>query len=575
MNKTTVIDNCNTHLTNSDKTSSNLNFHKRAFKFFVAVIPVAIVLLLSTSYQQNNDGENFPEQGYFSPEAVDSLRAFLLMDKPDSQVVIAEEKPLMLQAIRSFYLKNAYRPVWTNHRGLNGRAIKFLDLIAHAHEYGLEPHHYHMSAITGLRLKMENISQPVDKSAISANIELLITDAAFQFMVNLHSGYRSYDSTLYSADWVAKLPDLLLEGSENGNIIENILSVQPRFVEYFKLRAANENFIRSTVITDEWIDINYPTKDSTTLYGQVEKALRKSGYLDRNSNHDDLTNAIKEFQFSHGLKPDGKPGKNTIEALEQSTLYKYRVLALNLDRLRKKQDLDSNLLYINIPAFQMKVYHGNTLMDTFRVIVGHPTSPTPTLSARMNKIIANPTWFVPKSITMREILPKIKSDSNYLKRNKFKVLDKEYKTVSYESLNLADISENNFEYTLRQDRGSDNSLGQVKFIFSSPYAIYIHDTPGKSMFLNDSRAYSHGCVRVQYPERLAGYILHEINADTTNIARLIKAGKHREFAVTSSLAVEILYITCEADDAGRLFFYKDIYGNDKKELEQLSDEIGI
>jgi murein L,D-transpeptidase YcbB/YkuD len=285
--------------------------------------------------------------------------------------------------------------------------------------------------------------------------------------------------------------------------------------------------------------------------------------------------ALKEFQYYHGLMPDGKPGKNTIDALRQSSMFRYKVLALNLDRLRKSQDLNANLLYVNIPAYTMKVYEGNKLMDTFRVIVGNPATPTPTLSARMERVIANPTWFVPKSITMNEILPKIMADSGYLQRNRFKVLDKNYKTVDYKDMDLATASASNFEYTLRQDRGSDNSLGQVKFIFSSPYAIYLHDTPGKNMFLKDIRAFSHGCVRVQNPERLAGYILQECNADTTNFARLMETGRHREFDIKSELSIQIMYITCEADNAGRLFFYKDIYGNDKKELEKLSAQIGI
>jgi murein L,D-transpeptidase YcbB/YkuD len=311
------------------------------------------------------------------------------------------------------------------------------------------------------------------------------------------------------------------------------------------------------------------------LYSQIREALVTLGYLSKRSNYTDIIAGLREFQHYHGLEPDGKPGKNTIEALKQSTLFKYRILALNLDRLRKKQEMDSNLLYINIPAYQLKVFNGNTLKDTFRIIVGNPSSPTPVLSARMEKVIANPVWFVPKSITMREILPKIKSDSGYLKRNGFKVLDGDYKAVNYETLNLADISENDFNYTLRQDRGLDNSLGQIKFIFSNPYAIYLHDTPGKSLFSKDLRAFSHGCIRVQHPERLAGYILREINSDSTNITRLIAAGRHREFNISSKLSIQIMYVTCEADDAGRLYFYRDIYGTDKKELEQLAPLMDI
>lgn len=572
---TTVIDNCSTHLTGSDKTNSGNCFQKKAFRYFIAVIPVALVLLISTSYQQSPGKENFPGYGYLNPETIDSLRVFLTSDIADSMICIEGEIPQMISAVRKLYRNSGYKPVWTHHCGLNDRAEELLSLIENSREYGLEPASYHLSAIRQLQHRMEDISQPNRQSTTGVALEVLVSDAAFRLMVNLHAGYRAYDSTLFSETWVTSLPDILTTGLKNTTLSRSILSVQPQFIEYLRLQAASRKFVRNNTLTDEWIDITYPNKDSAVLYGQIRRALQQYGYLNTKDFDGNITTALKRFQYHHGLTPDGRPGKNTIEALEQSMLYKYRILALNLDRLRKQQSDDANKLWVNIPAYRMKVYQGNKLLDTFRVIVGHPSTPTPVLSSHMNKVIANPTWFVPKSITMNEIIPKIKSDSNYLKRNNFRVLDKDYKTVSYETINMTDISADNFNYTIRQDRGADNSLGQLKFIFPSPYAIYLHDTPGKSLFSKDLRAFSHGCIRVQHPERLAGYILHEINADTTNIANLIRTGKHREFDVNSELSVEIRYITCEADDAGRLFFYKDIYGTDKKELEKFSTLAGI
>jgi murein L,D-transpeptidase YcbB/YkuD len=526
MSKTTVTDNRFVHLINPGKTSSHLKFYKNAFRYFIAIIPVSLLLFISTSYQQNPDEGNALEPAYFSPGTVDSLRAILTKTTPDNQTIIYGETTVMLKNVRNFYSCNGYKPVWTHYKGLNGQASSFITLIERAREYGLEPQHYHLSAISELKWQMENEPGKNKQASIGVDLEVLITDAAFRFMVNLHAGYISFDSTLYSTDWIAKLQDILLNGVVMGKAVDNILSVQPTFIEYTLLRKANENFVRTNLLTDQWVEINYPSKDS-------------------------------------------------VLAPKQSTLYKYRILALNLDRLRKNQDMGSNLLYVNIPAFKLMVFSGNTLKDTFRVIVGQPSSPTPTLTANMDKIIANPVWFVPRKITMNEILPKIKADSGYLKRNGFKVLDRNYKTVNYENLNLADMTENDFDYTLRQDRGSDNSLGQVKFIFSNPYSIYLHDTPGKALFSKDMRAFSHGCVRVQNPERLADYILHKINADSTNFARLIASGKHHEFNISSALMIQITYITCEADDAGRLYFYRDIYGTDKKELEQLAPLMDI
>jgi murein L,D-transpeptidase YcbB/YkuD len=569
MHKTTVTDNCGTHLSDSGKTNHLLNFHKRSFRYFLVVLPFALILLISTSYQQNFNESKYLEQEYYTPEVIDSLNNFISA-LHENIVVKDTERILNRDLLQSFYGKNGFRPAWIHFGGLTERASHLVYMIEHARDYGLEPENYHMASIKKLQLESEVRSH--EKSYLDFNLEVLLTDAAMRMMINLHAGYIPLDSALFASSWVGTLPDVLFNGIATGKVIENITSVEPVFIEYVRLREANEKFIRTQSITDREARISYPTRDSVALMSEIAHALTDIGFL---KNSGDVIGALKQFQLYHGLTPDGKPGANTIDALRKSTLYKYRMLALNLDRLRKKHYSDSALLYVNIPAFRLKILEGNLVKDTFRVIVGNPASPTPILSGRMQRIIANPMWYVPRSITMNEILPKIKSDSNYLARNNFRLLDKNNNLVNAQDINLSQISDKDFDYTVRQNRGSDNSLGQVKFIFSNPYAVYLHDTPGKALFSKDLRAFSHGCVRVQQPERLANYILREINSDTTDFAQLMQKGQHREFNISEPLSIHITYITCEADDSGSVFFYKDIYGIDKKELDDLSTYMGI
>jgi murein L,D-transpeptidase YcbB/YkuD len=382
------------------------------------------------------------------------------------------------------------------------------------------------------------------------------------------------DSALFASGWVNQLPGILMKGISSGKVFESLVSVEPYFLEYKRLRKANELFIRSNHLSNYSSRIKFPNKDTIELFSEIRVALINLGYLDE-SVTESTSEALKDFQRYHGLNADGKPGANTIEALEKNTLYRYRVLALNLDRLRKNHYTDSSLVYINIPAYQLKIFESNSLIDTLRVIVGNPATPTPVLAGNMERIIANPLWYVPKSIAINEMLPKIKSDSGYLEKNGFMILDNNYNLVNARSIDFNSISENEFDYTFRQNRGTENSLGQVKFIFSNPYAVYLHDTPGKSLFEKDLRAFSHGCIRVEHPDKLADYILSEINADTTRLSNLIASGQQREFKLSSPLQVQITYITCEADENGKIYFYKDIYGNDKAELEGLKPFMGI
>ena len=347
----------------------------------------------------------------------------------------------------------------------------------------------------------------------------------------------------------------------------------PGFIEYSQLQAATLHFVRSTSLSDDTLFIAKADKDSVEFYSQVKNALVRLGYAKKNSSKEEVVAGLKEFQQHHGLEGDGRPGLNTMEALRMTTLYHYRMLALNLDRLRKQENSEMHLLYVNIPAYQLKVFRQNKLMDTYRVIVGTPKTPTPQLVSKVERIIANPVWDVPTSIAHNELLPKIKADSGYLRRNNFRLVDRHNNTVNSQEIDIDRIS--TAEYFIRQDASSDNALGKVKFIFSNPYAVYLHDTPGRSLFAKDTRDMSHGCVRLQNPEKLAEYLVNVVQSDSTDISGLINKGIRREFNLATAVPIHISYITCDADEKGNLYFYRDIYGIDEKELAELKAFMGI
>jgi murein L,D-transpeptidase YcbB/YkuD len=404
-------------------------------------------------------------------------------------------------------------------------------------------------------------------------LEMLMTDAAMKLMVNLHGGYRAFDSTLHASAWIGQLPGILMKGIRQGKPVEHILSVQPQFIEYSRLQAAAVNFVRSTSLSDDTLFIAGVVKDSSEFYSLVKDALVRLGYLKGKCETQEIEEGLKEFQRHHGLENDGRPGKNTLEALQMTTLYHYRMLALNLDRLRKQDNSETHLLYVNIPAYRLKVFRQNKLMDTYKVIVGTPKTPTPQLVSRVERVIANPVWDVPTSIAQNELLPKIKADSGYLRRNRLSVVDRHKNTVNAQQIDMDQIS--TAEYFIRQEAGSDNALGKVKFIFSNPYAVYLHDTPGKGLFEKNERDMSHGCVRLQNPEKLAEYLVNIVQSDSTNIGGMISRGIRREFNLAMAVPIHISYITCDADDQGNLYFYRDIYGIDEKELAELKPYIGI
>jgi murein L,D-transpeptidase YcbB/YkuD len=169
------------------------------------------------------------------------------------------------------------------------------------------------------------------------------------------------------------------------------------------------------------------------------------------------------------------------------------------------------------------------------------------------------------------MLPKLRSDSGYLNRNRLRLIDKNRDTVSYHQVDWNIVSAETFDLTIRQESGKGNSLGCVKFVFPNPYLIFLHDTPGKRSFSKDVRALSHGCVRVQHPELLADYLVKEFSLQNhdLDVISMINKGIHREIALNIPVDLYIHYLTCEADEDLNIFFYNDIYGIDKYELKKL------
>ncbi len=537
---------------------------------FIAVF--LFLLVLSTSFQSGRNEMARIESEFLIPELINGLKTSF-SEPAVRERTGADTGYFLYYETRQFYILRSYRPAWTSFNHLNGNGSSLMDLIENARDYGLEPVHYHLDRLRKLQSRLEDDRIRSQSGENRIELEMLLTDAALKLMVNLHGGYRAFDSTLLSSGWVNTLPGILLQGIKQGKPVEHILSVQPRFIEYSRLQAATENFVRSTSLSDDTLNIAEAGKDSVEFYNQVRSALARLGYAEKHAHKGEIVAGLMKFQQHHGLASDGRPGKNTLEALKMTTLYHYRMLALNLDRLRKQDHSEMHLLYVNIPAYKLKVFRQNKLQDTYKVIVGTPKTPTPQLVSKVERVIANPVWDVPTSIARNELLPKIKADSSYLRRNRFRLVDRNNRTVNSQQIDIDRIS--SAEYFIRQESSSDNALGRVKFIFSNPYSVYLHDTPGKASFAKDTRDLSHGCVRLQNPEKLAEYLVNAVQSDSTNISGLIDKGIRREFNLAIAVPIRISYITCDADENGNLYFYRDIYGIDEKELAELQPYMGI
>jgi murein L,D-transpeptidase YcbB/YkuD len=222
----------------------------------------------------------------------------------------------------------------------------------------------------------------------------------------------------------------------------------------------------------------------------------------------------------------------------------------NMERWRwLPSELGERYVAVNIPEFRLRLMEGSQLVHTTRVITGKPDSPSPVFSGVMEYAVVNPSWYVPPSILKKDFLPKLAEDPGYAERQGYQVVRR------------------GNAISVRQPPGERNALGFIKFMFPNGHAVYLHDTPNRSLFSSTRRAFSHGCIRVENPFLLADFVLgHEWSEQ--RLKKLIGRGERTIF-LPKKLPVHLTYFTLSVDETGELRSFDDIYGHDRRVRQAL------
>jgi murein L,D-transpeptidase YcbB/YkuD len=285
---------------------------------------------------------------------------------------------------------------------------------------------------------------------------------------------------------------------------------------------------------------------------------------------DDLEQAIRNFQKRHGLKADGIVGPRTLAALNVPVEERLRQIRINMERWHQLlRNLGERYILINSANFELKIVeHGKTIAS-MRAVVGRPDRPTPVLTSEMTHMVLNPYWYIPSRITREDILPKVKTDSEYLfQRNirVFKLSNDQMLEVDREMIDWSMVTAETFNYRFRQDPGPQNALGRMKFIFPNNFSVYIHDTPAKELFRKAKRNFSSGCIRIEHPVDLAEYLLrsdsNERKLTQEKIQATLDRGARQLIRLPKPIPVHIVYYTAWVDENGNIQFRDDIYGRD-------------
>ena len=481
--------------------------------------------------------------------------------------------------ITKFYSGTDNMPAWSSDAKLTDEAHDFIDLVTEAEAFGLLSEFYGSEKILELRESIPAAANDEERYPSLTELDLMLTDAYFHFGTDIRFGIldeetfeRGWKKNKLDIDLVATLQD----ATANSTVIVSLLELQPDNNFYRDLQKALATFVQTHDLEMEPVEVFNFREDSTLSYQQATAALLASNYITDSiaTNDSLLIESIKVFQAQHGLNPDGLIGKNTAIALSMSNMERFENAAVTLERWRWNTAPEGDHLFVNIPGFHVMAVEDDNVALQLRVIVGSLLNQTPELTDEMEYMEVYPYWHVPYSIATEEMLPKIKADSTYLANRTYKVFDTSGNEVNPENIDWENLTASNFDYKFRKDGGNANDLGLVKFMFPNADNIYMHDTPSRGLFVNDIRAYSHGCVRVQDPFLLAEYLLqrdeHVMNRDSLD--SFVVRQERKVVTLQQNVPVYVAYYTCEADKDYNMYFFKDVYGRNTPYLEGMFGE---
>jgi murein L,D-transpeptidase YcbB/YkuD len=550
------------------------------FLFFVLLYPSplkSVPITIENHANENNSVLTEPEEEI---PLQDIIREYINRLEESRVIKLSKQKIIGNQVITDLYKNVDFQPIWTDTKNRKD----LIEILDDSYFEGLNPEDYHIDFIREHDEQLaSSVRLTLDEYAIA---DIVMTNAILTYAFHMIQG--KVHPTKLDPNWnysMRPLPDSaefrLMHRLETGSLKDGVDNIRSEIPMYGKLRKwfAQYDSIQKAggdIQPIEYPDVPLRLGDSSPAVGALKRHMTSYGYFFSEPESDkfdeELDAAIKDFQMENGLDTDGVCGKKTYKALNISIDERLDIIRINMERCRWiDNDLPREFLLVNIADYHLYIFKERNIDYECKVVVGKEFHETPVFTSKIQYVVFNPTWTVPYSIASKEILPKLKKDPNYLQNRNMTLLRGD-KVIDPSTLNFNQYSQGNFPFTIRQEPGPNNALGLVKFIFPNKYAVYLHDTPSKSYFEKTDRAFSHGCVRVKDPLVLAEQLLGNKGYNAEKIAGIIRTGKIQNVYLKEPMTVMLMYWTCyENNIDGKMYFYRDVYGRDRKLLSELNE----
>lgn len=481
------------------------------------------------------------------------------------------------QAIVEYYSSH-HAFIWVDGYNADDKAAKVAAYLAKTDEDGLDPADYTVS----LPSDGFDISNLPARLQMLANFEVAMTARVLRYASDASNGRVIADRISGYHDLPRRKLDfkaILEKLASDSDPTAYLASLEPQNKWYTALKGELAKLDASNATQEDPITIApgtliHPGDDSAEL-PKVIKLIRKRASADFIASHGDVLDAydgqttygkdlvavVKDFQKEAGRQSDGIIGRNTIASLvgDPPSLKRDRILYA-MERLRwLPHDLGNRFVLVNEPAFHAGYFANGDEKLGMKVVVGKPNHQTYFFTNRIQKVVFNPAWGVPRSIIFNEMMPKILADPSYLSRSGYEVTDNRGNPIPSDQIDWVRIAQTGGDVNIKQLPGASNALGRLKILFPNSHDIYMHDTPQKSYFKRSVRALSHGCIRLQHPQEMAAAVMGTSVSDLQPYF----SKEENTIPVAHEMPIYVTYFTAWPNAAtGMIDYYDDIYDRD-------------
>ena len=477
-------------------------------------------------------------------------------------------------AIAAYYRQNDYAPIWTGaDDDARARRVALISALRSASLHGLPAARYDPD---GLIAKMAAARTTRDLGFLDVDL----SRAFLAYARDIQSGVvvpSSIDSGMVR---VVKYRDRTetLAGLVAATPAAYIAGLAPQSREYRALLREKMR-LEKLVANGGWgrkvpAGALKPGQSGNAVVALRDR-LTEMGFLGRSAarSYDvAIQKAVLKFQESHGLEADGIADAATIKEINVSAEARLKAVIVALERERWLNGYGGDRqIKVNLADFTATIVDFGEITFQTRAVVGKSTSDrrTPEFSDEMEHMVINPSWYVPRSIIVKEYLPKLRANPGAVSH--LEITDSRGRRVNRSTADFSQYSARSFPYAMRQPPGPRNALGKVKFMFPNKYNIYLHDTPAKNLFAREVRAYSHGCIRLARPFDFAYAILSRQSDDPEALFQgILKSGKETKLMLDQPIPVHLIYRTAFTTITGDIEFRRDVYGRDAKIWSALS-----